>query len=336
MRPDPNKAMEGTGTRRLTTDERTGLCAVPPMRPIHAILITYHPSDRVLNTVRDAAEQADHVIVVDNSSTESARNLLTQAFAPHTDRFTLIFNPVNLGVAAALNIGMRTAQVGKAHWVLTLDQDSRLTSGMVAALIAAWEAMPREQRSQIGVLAPQTVSADKTPSENTSAPIANWREVETAITSGCMICLEAWQAVGGFNEALFIDYVDHEFCFRLRWNGWRVVQCPDAWLIHRIGNAEHRRLFGREITVNQHPPVRSYYIMRNGLYFWRAFPEPSAFIRADKRNTLTLLLKALTVEPQRRERLSLFWRGYRDYRAGRFGAYSGPADVSPASEIHPV
>ena len=35
-------------------------------------------------------------------------------------------------------------------------------------------------------------------------------------------------------------------------------------------------------------------------------------------------------------RLSLFWRGYRDYRAGRFGAYSGPADVSPASEIHPV
>ncbi|MDX9869049.1 MAG: glycosyltransferase family 2 protein, partial [Kiritimatiellia bacterium] len=290
------------------------------MRPIYAILITYHPSGRVPDAVRAAAEQADHVIVVDNSATESARNLLTQAFAPCADRFTLIFNPANLGVAAALNIGMRAARAARAHWVLTLDQDSRLTSGMVAALASAWDAMPREQRTQIGVLAPQTVSADEESSGNAPAPSAAWLEVETAITSGCLVCLEAWQAVGGFNEALFIDYVDHEFCFRLRREGWRIAQCPDARLVHTIGNADRRRFFGREVTVNQHPPVRSYYIARNGLFFWRAFPGPSAFIRADKRNTLTLLLKALTVEPRKGERLKMFWRGYRDYRAGRSGA----------------
>ncbi len=292
------------------------------MKPPAAIVVTFHPDARAYDSLVALAEQARPLIVVDNSATQASRSRLTRAFGERADTVTLLFNPENLGVAAALNIGLRAAAAAGAEWALTLDQDSRVTPHLAETLAAALAALPPAERERTAVLAPELLAPGGSLSAVRSVPSdAASREADTAVTSGCLVRLAAWQAVGGFDERLFIDYVDHDFCFRLRRAGWAVRTCGGARLLHAIGNATLVRRFGRTLSVNQHSPLRFYYIVRNGLLFWRTYRGDSRFLRQDQLNTFKLLVKALLFDTRRCERLRLCWQAARDYRQGRFGRY---------------
>lgn len=296
------------------------------MRQIVSIVVTYHPDADALSAIRRLAMQTQHVIVVDNSATLDVASHLTQAFAGDPGTFTLLFNSDNLGIAAALNQGMNCAAAQSAEWVLTMDQDSQITEGMVTTLLATYDAMPEPIRLRVASLAPTLIPRgdDGTPSQGriSDTAVRTYREMPTAITSGNLVKRSAWQAIGGYDEKLFIDYVDHDFCFRLRHANHLILECEGARLRHAIGNATLIRRFGRTVSVNQHSPLRFYYIVRNGFYFWQTYRGQDAFLREDKINTLSLFLKALLFDTHRCERLLMFWRGYRDFRKGRFGRYT--------------
>jgi rhamnosyltransferase len=292
------------------------------MKRVVALVVTYHPENSSFESIRLLAEQAYPVIVVDNSATPEDRERLTQTFGDNQKSFTLLFNERNLGVAAALNRGVRYAQKLGAEWVLTMDQDSRITNGMVATMLARHDALPADYRSRVASLAPLLAAPSSPPDQTASdTHCLTHKEVSTVITSGNLIKIDAWQAVGGYSDKLFIDYVDHDFCFRLCRAGWVILECQDAALIHKIGNATYIRFLGKKIAINQHPPLRTYYITRNGLNFWRTFPDDKTFIKSDKINTFRLLAKAFLFDTHKLERLRMFWRGYLDFRNNRFGAY---------------
>jgi rhamnosyltransferase len=294
------------------------------MHSVVSIVVTYHPDEAALGGIRSLAEQTRHVIVVDNSGDEETSARLKLALGASPETFTLLLNTENLGIAAALNRGMRHAETLSAEWVLTMDQDSRITPGMVDALLSTYRQLPDDQRSHVASLTPtlalRTEYAAGTAVPPTSAQYPH-RDVATAITSGNLVKWSAWQTVGGYDEKLFIDYVDHDFSFRLRRAGYRIVACESATLLHAIGNARLCRLPGHAVMVDQHSPLRYYYMTRNGFYFWRTYAGADPFLREDKINALKLFLKALVVDTRRLERLRMFWRGYRDFRAGRFGRY---------------
>jgi rhamnosyltransferase len=295
------------------------------MHSIVAIVVTYHPDAAAIGAIRGLVAQTPRVIIVDNSASAEIAARLMQAFATEPETFTLLFNPENLGVAAALNRGMSCTDAQSAEWVLTLDQDSRLTSDMVASMLAAYTALPEATRLRVASLSPTLVSTTQHHAAQpvvSNAALLTSREVSTAITSGNLVKRAAWQAIGGYDEKLFIDYVDHDFCFRLRQAGWLILECEGARLIHAIGNAKLIRIFGRMVMIDQHSPLRFYYITRNGFYFWHTYREEAVFLNEDKINMLKLFLKALLVDTLRRERLSMFWQGYRDFRKGRFGCYA--------------
>jgi len=48
--------------------------------------------------------------------------------------------------------------------------------------------------------------------------------------------------VGGFEEKLFIDFVDHEYCFKIKMAGHRILQTSSSILLHRIGEAKLEKL----------------------------------------------------------------------------------------------
>ncbi len=292
------------------------------MKRVVALVVTYHPEDSSFESIRLLAEQTCSVIVVDNSATPADRERLTQALGNNQQSFTLLFNERNLGIATALNQGVRHAQELGAEWVLTMDQDSRITNGMVATMLARYDTLPADYRSRVASLAPLLTDSLPPPDQTASdTHCLTHKEVPTVITSGNLIKIEAWRAVGGYSDKLFIDYVDHDFCFRLRRAGWVILECQGAALIHKIGNATHIRFLSRKIAINQHPPLRTYYIMRNGLNFWRTFPGDKTFIKSDKINTFRLLVKAFLFDTHKLERLRMFWSGYLDFRSNRFGGY---------------
>jgi rhamnosyltransferase len=64
-----------------------------------------------------------------------------------------------------------------------------------------------------------------------------YSEVRTCITSGALTNLDLWKKLDGFDEQMFIDSVDFEYCYRVRKAGYKVIQTDQVQLSHSIGNA---------------------------------------------------------------------------------------------------
>jgi rhamnosyltransferase len=102
-----------------------------------AVVVTFHPASEVLANLSQVHQQVQNVVVVDNGSRLESLAPLRAASA--SAGFHLIENGENLGVATALNIGIRQAQALGAVWVLLFDQDSALPPVL---LKPCWTALP--------------------------------------------------------------------------------------------------------------------------------------------------------------------------------------------------
>jgi rhamnosyltransferase len=91
-----------------------------------------------------------------------------------------------------------------------------------------------------------------------SAPI----DVDFLISSGSCLNLAAWSSIGPMDDALFIDFVDLEWCIRAKAKGYAVMGAPALRLAHALGD-EPVRVFGRPYPG--HSPVRHYYLFRNAI-----------------------------------------------------------------------
>jgi GT2 family glycosyltransferase len=86
-----------------------------------AVIVTYHPTPKMLENVPEILAQVQRLIVVDNGSTSDELEpvrVMSQSFG-----FQLIENGENLGIAEALNQGVRWARNSGYPWVILFDQD---------------------------------------------------------------------------------------------------------------------------------------------------------------------------------------------------------------------
>jgi GT2 family glycosyltransferase len=64
------------------------------------------------------------------------------------------------------------------------------------------------------------------------------RTVDWAMGSCLLLRLDAFREIGGFDERIFLYYEDADLCRRLRADGWRIVQIPEAEICHRHRETE--------------------------------------------------------------------------------------------------
>lgn len=239
------------------------------MSKVVAVVVTYHPDIDVLHRLISAiAFQVDRVVVVDNGS--SNVKPLDCAFDNSVE---WILNPDNAGVAAAYNQGVAVAERIEATHVILFDQDSYPDPEMVSVLISSWE-QAKKSGQKIAALGPNYVDTKgryQSPFvkiEGFSLQRLECKKGEVValdhlISSGCLIDIEALRDVGRFEEALFIDYVDTEWCLRARHKGYILLGVADAAMQHNLGD-EYLKLFNRRIPMRS--PIRHYYVIRNGLW----------------------------------------------------------------------
>src|SRR6202044_2225279 len=98
-----------------------------------------------------------------------------------------------------------------------------------------------------------------------------WEEVKSVITSGSLIPLAVHAAVGAFRDEFFIDYVDSEYCFRARAQGYRVIRTTQPLMSHTIGAPTRHSLLGLSKWTTNHSPDRRYYIARNDTVMLREY-----------------------------------------------------------------
>lgn len=240
------------------------------MDKVCAGIVLYEPDyDRLLENISSVSKQTEHIYLVDNGSS----NIETIRFSlSNKDNITLIENSNNFGIAKALNQLCLAAKEDGYNWILTLDQDSVASDNMME------EMLPYLSIADTAIVAP-FVDDDF---ENQVIRNSGEREIEDITrcnTSGCVTNLLIWEELGGFDERMFIDCVDFDYCTRALKYGYRVIRVNKAVLHHRLGKAKEVRffmpfgkLFGieklrRPFYTYNHSPLRTYYYARNILYY---------------------------------------------------------------------
>lgn len=288
---------------------------------ICAVVVTYFPKAGAAENLLALCGQVDRVLVVDNGSSASSFEVVEIA-ARRLDAHVLRLGE-NQGIAAALNAGLRFARERGYSWLATFDQDSRVTAGMLEEMARALDRYPRPE--EVAVITPCHVDErlDFTVRERgCDAAGDGWRIIRSTMTSGNLVRVSAAAAVGGFDDSLFIDLVDHDFCLKLRREGYRVLEAMRAKLLHSLGSMERRLLLFKRVTVTHHPAIRRYYMSRNRLIVWRRYwrQEPWWVLR-DVRRFLFESVYLILFERQVGEKLRMMRLGIRDAIRDRRGPF---------------
>lgn len=283
---------------------------------VAGVVVLYRPGEDVAENISSYAGQVDILFAVDNSENQFAD---TAERLRQFDNVVHIANGENLGVAKALNVGAQLAMEHGCDFLLTMDQDSRATPGMIDKMLACLGSF---KPGYIGIIAPfHTTKPGEKPAGNREC-----LEAEAVMTSGNLLSLEAYREVGAFLDELFVDFVDIEYCLRLRSRGFRVVRANRAVLEHNVGTIMKFRLLSKDLYLTSHSPLRKYYKTRNRFFVGDRYKDVfPAFCRADRIRFFLELLRLLFFENEKREKLEMMRRGYADYRRGRLGRYEAEA-----------
>jgi rhamnosyltransferase len=279
-----------------------------------AIVVTFHPRIEYIQNLAAVRAQVDLLIVVDNGSAQAQLQQLRSA--AQDPGFILIENGENLGIAAALNLGVCRAHQEGCRWVALFDQDSVLTEGFVAAMVAEFRAY--RQHKQIMQIVPRYVDPE-TGVERTVCASQDGG-VFLSITSGSLFSMEAFERCGLFDEDLFIYCVDDDFSLRLRKQGFYIGVSKKAVLLHQSGHPTSRTFFGKTLTTKHYRPEVRYYYARNKVRilrsYGRRFPR---LIIPTLREFVSIPVKIALMEDASWSKIKLFLRGLADGVAGRVG-----------------
>jgi GT2 family glycosyltransferase len=83
----------------------------------------------------------------------------------------------------------------------------------------------------------------------------------SAVTAACLLIRRnAFEEIGGFDEQIAVGFGDVDLCLRVLMNGWRILYCPYAELIH------HESYTRGTSTTDPHPEDSAFYLAK-----WRDF-----------------------------------------------------------------
>ena len=277
-----------------------------------AVVVTYNPDSSLEQNVRALLPQVGRVIMVDNQSSPATRSLVARVAADC--EVEVVWNDQNLGIATGLNSGIdRALRYGQYSWIATFDQDSLVPPDFVATIFEAYSSCPfRDEVAMIG--ANYKLAMRKSPSEPTSVRDGStFREVKTLMTSGSFLKSSVFGRCGQFDQSLFMDYVDHEYCLRLRQHGFRIIQALGAVLAHRLGSPTSYQILGKRFMVTNYSPSRRYSNARNRLVVYRQYLTfDTLWVLQDilkwLRETVTMIL----AEQNRTKKLTSIARGVWD------------------------
>jgi GT2 family glycosyltransferase len=227
------------------------------MRTLDAVIVSYRSRELLRDCLaalyEHAPQAAMRVYVVDNASGDGSVEMVREEF-PEAEG---IAAGGNLGFGRATNVGVRA---GNGDYVLTLNPDTRVTSGALDRLIAVLDDRPeaaaagprlelpgggvdhaaaRAFPTVLGTLGHFTGLARR---GRVPASLALYRAVpEEAgpvdlVCGACMLVRRsALDEVGAFDEGYWMYMEDIDLCYRLAQAGWKTWYEPEARVVHLKG-----------------------------------------------------------------------------------------------------
>lgn len=281
------------------------------MTYVCAVVVTFNPDlARLAKSLEAIRIECNDTVIVDNASSIDRR---PDACVVGAEKHALILNPVNEGLGAALNAGAAMASRRGATHFLFLDQDSIPGLGAVTKLLNAFSA---PTHCPVGAVGP---SWQDPRTGQQSAGSERRGDARFLITSGMLVSKDVFQRIGPFEEGLFIDSTDLEWCFRARSMGYRLLSVPEAHLEHQLGERPVR-ILGRVLPGwSHHSPQRLYFMMRNRVLLYRKSYVPLSWKFWDIFRAFGKLFAFSILFPPRLTNARWMLTGLRDGLMGKSG-----------------
>jgi len=288
-----------------------------------AVVVFYNPDAACVERANRLAAIM-HCVVVDNTPGVRPASELGLS-----DTVEYLPNGENVGIATAINQGVEALICDNFEVAILFDQDSEPPASLFTELPMVI-GRANESGSRVALAGPVYDDARL----RGVAPFVRfkwWRlervapegdqpiDVDFLISSGSCINLRWWSSIGPMEDALFIDFVDLEWCVRAKHGGYRVLGVPWVRMRHELGG-EPVRVLGRSYPM--HGPLRHYYQFRNAVALMRRAYMPWTW-KSTELIKLPARIVIYSVFPtQRWQHLEMALRGLCDGWRGRLGRYS--------------
>ncbi|MGB3405961.1 MAG: glycosyltransferase family 2 protein [Jannaschia sp.] len=202
------------------------------------VTVTYNSAAVVGQMLRSLPTDAV-VVVVDNASTDDTCARVEADLPPHG---RLVAALRNEGFGRACNRGAMGAET---EFLLFLNPDARLEPGALEALEEE-----ADRRPDLGAANPSIETANGRarlkmtsvlPVERMPRPAPETAGRMPVLSGGVLFVRRAaFEAVGGFDPAIFLYHEDHELCWRLAQAGHELWHLPQARAVHIMGTGTAR------------------------------------------------------------------------------------------------
>ena len=226
---------------------------------IAALVILYNYDEQCIKNIESYIDNVEVVFAFDNST---KKNLELERKLKSMQKIHYIDGHGNRGLSYAINkVANITIKLGY-KWLITFDQDSVAYQNMIEQMKEFIITYP--DINKIGIISPTIKNS-----------LLKFKEVQNKISfndwviqSGALHNLEAYKYIKGYDERLFIDQVDIEYCVRLGENGYKIAKINHAILIHNTLDDDVKLIEkkGRKLVANKYSTMRYYYFLRNNLY----------------------------------------------------------------------
>lgn len=281
---------------------------------IAAVVILYNPNNDIIKNIRSYAGELDKLYIHDNSM---KRNLDIEHQICELPNTEYDFAGENQGLCIPFNRYYKKAIEEGMDWFITFDQDSIAGKDMINKMKAFAGSELCDKK--IGIIAPTVDDSNQGNIQKDNV----YTYVDRVIQSGAMHRLDMMQKVGDYDENLFIDEVDFEYCARCRSKGYSIIKLNQAVLMHDCQDVDIERKFveGKMVYINKYSPLRYYYRYRNALYCYEKYHETDVIYGLECDNTLKKVELALKYDDDVEQKAEKIERAKYDFEHHIMGKY---------------
>jgi rhamnosyltransferase len=282
---------------------------------VSGVVILYFPDEQeIISNIQSYLDYVEMLIVFDNSNCRDEIIARIKAISP---KIIFISNARNEGIARPLNKALELV-ADKSSWLLTMDQDSYFEPIHASSYFNSFSQLFFSSES-VAVVCPNHSSPYESSKIN-----GEYKEVGRAITSGSIINVKICRKVNGFDERLFIDDVDLEYCYRCIVAGYKIIQFDNIYLSHTLGTQKRAGYFWmlRKSVRSLHSPLRVYYMVRNFLYVSARYKKYLPLEIKQRKKELFVILKNNLLFSGKFFRVFVaIIKGYLHFKLRKFSSY---------------
>lgn len=277
-----------------------------------ACVVLYNPDKNVIKNIESYIKSVDILYIVDNCCGGAVSEFLQKNY----DNIVLKKYKENKGLAYPYNQILNEIY-GNYKFLLLMDQDSSFYNNNFM-----------KYKNLINDLQWENILALGCNLVNFNYNIDNdhvkifVKQVDRLINSGTIINVDLAKKIGGWNEELFIDAVDDEFCYRGRIENYKILQCNESiCLKHLIGEPIKKKILFKTFYSMNHNYIRKYYMIRNGLYVWKKYHnlDNKKFFKDYLKANWNMIFEIFLVEDDKFRKLKYCYFGIRDFLNSKMG-----------------